>query len=227
MEIGTTRTEYTTSTQNTLSEETEGVSGSSFLSILNKNEQTETEKLIADLLSLIRTGLTVSELELLEELLDEAENLTKDGIDNADEKKLIDEMLSEIELAIASLMKRVNGEAIIKASKNTKDEVVSAENPFDSRIESIRGMIEELKGGYLSDNDEGKLLDELRTNKKPNFLNQLELSKSQEKLDSQLDKSEEKRQVKDISQDGMNLFESMVEDKYIDNENDKDKNKKV
>jgi hypothetical protein len=191
------------------------------------NEKSNIENMVADLLSLIKTGLTVSELELLQELLAKASTLVKDGATNAEEQKEIDEMLSAIENAIATLMKRVNGEAIIKNDKYNKNDKASSENSFEERIKAIDSMIVDLKDGYVENEENSNLINELIINTKPNFLNRLELNKSQDMIDKEFEKSEEKQKNKDIPKESMELFTSLIEDEYITNSTNNKHHKKL
>ena len=191
------------------------------------NQKTKLEIMVADLLSLIKTGLTVSELELLQELLAKVSTLVKDGATNAEEQKEIDEMLSAIENAIATLMKRVNGEAIIKNDKYNKNDKASSENSFEERIKAIDSMIVDLKDGYVENEENSNLINELIINTKPNFLNRLELNKSQDMIDKEFEKSEEKQKNKDIPKESMELFTSLIEDEYITNSTNNKHHKKL
>ena len=191
------------------------------------NQKTKLEVMVADLLSLIKTGLTVSELELLQELLAKVSTLVKDGATNAEEQKEIDEMLSAIENAIATLMKRVNGEAIIKNDKYNKNDKASSENSFEERIKAIDSMIVDLKDGYVENEENSNLINELIINTKPNFLNRLELNKSQDMIDKEFEKSEEKQKNKDIPKESMELFTSLIEDEYITNSTNNKHHKKL
>jgi hypothetical protein len=209
----TTQSSNTNSTKSSTS--TESNNTNSFDDMVNK--KSNIEKMVADLLSLINTGLTVSELERLQELLEKVNDLIKDGVTSAEDKKEIDEMLTGIEEALAALLKRINGEAIIKHDKYDNNGKASSENSFEERIKALDSMIADLKDGYVENEESSNLINELTINTKPNFLNRLELNKSQDMIDKEFEKSEEKQKNKDIPKKSMELFESIVEDQYIVN----------
>jgi|GEM_PF-5713296 len=182
------------------------------------NQKSKIEAMVADLLSLVKTGLTVSELELLQELLAKVAKMVEDGVKSGEEQREIDELLTGIEEAIAALMKRVNGEAIIK---NDSKDVASNENTFEERIKAIDNMIEDLKDGYVENEENNNLINELTLNKKPNFLDRLVLNKSQDMIDKEFEKSAQKQKDKDIPKESMELFKSLIEDEYIVNSKSK------
>jgi len=78
-------------------------------------EEVDLWALFEDIKSLMKTGLTKDELELIDKLkkaiFDEASK------ENPDQTKLED-MISELEKAIAALKKKVTGEAIVEAEDN-------------------------------------------------------------------------------------------------------------
>lgn len=114
--------------------------------------------LYADLISVIRTGLTVSELALLQELLAKIEKFKNDiedtkskGKPTAEMEAELAKMISSLESAIAALLKKVNGEAIIESDDNlegdTKQNAKSPVDPFDfdTRINNIKSSIDNIK----------------------------------------------------------------------------------
>ena len=126
----------------------------------NEVNSTTTEDLVADLLSLIRTGLTESELKYLQELLAEIKQLVKDEIKNKrgiSAEKEIAEKLKELETAIMKLQKRLTGEAVIEAgdSKSTKkfESTTPVMQDFESRIDVAQKAIQKLKEGKLNEDD--------------------------------------------------------------------------
>jgi len=116
-------------------------------------EVTRTRReLVEDLISMLRTGFTVEELERIEELLAEIKKkLKEDGASNKEEK--IDKMLDELELAIAELQKRITGVATIELNNGKKENFESTDpiiQGFESRIDNIQKNIEKLKAGKLA-----------------------------------------------------------------------------
>lgn len=144
----------------------------------NKEDTVEvkqsTQELIDDIMSLFRTGMTVSELEKLQELLKEI----KDKIKNEDlSEEEIEKMLSEVEKQILAFKKSITGVAIKEAeqtlsasdnSKNLDKNTLSIEQ----RIEDASASINELKNGNvkktnpLSNHDELELLQMIKEFKK-------------------------------------------------------------
>ncbi|MEA3512063.1 MAG: hypothetical protein U9R37_00530, partial [Campylobacterota bacterium] len=160
-ETNQTKNQDTTATkQNTQ------VSESSFDQELKRSEEQREleeqkkriEMLYADLISVIRTGLTVSELALLQELLAKIEKFKNDiedtkskGKPTAEMEAELAKMISSLESAIAALLKKVNGEAIIESDDNlegdTKQNAKSPVDPFDfdTRINNIKSSIDNIK----------------------------------------------------------------------------------
>lgn len=113
-----------------------------------KIERTIAE-LVADIISLMKTGLTVGEVETLQELLRELKEEIKTG--NYDEKE-IEKLLSDVEKAIVYLQKRVTGEAIIESDKKnlkneTTNETDSHSEGFLIRIDEALNKLENLASG--------------------------------------------------------------------------------
>lgn len=125
---------------------------------LTKAEKQESrEKLLADIDSLLRTGLTVSELERLKEMLAEIRKLESKKSNDADAIKELNEMLDKLEKAIADLQKRLHtittehekdDKKIEKEqnSQNSKEASSSSESktPIEKRIEKVEAMVNDL-----------------------------------------------------------------------------------
>jgi len=123
----------------------------------NKNEPTTkssyevdiTQKLIDDLFSLMETGLTKTELESIEKLM----NQIKEKIEDSKEKKVsedkIRELLKELEDKIKEIQKRVMGNdkiEIEKDSNNIKDDELSVNmQEFKSILQSLKIALEKIK----------------------------------------------------------------------------------
>lgn len=130
-------------TQKTTNKEDENIS---FSDSLKKDKdlikEDTTQKLIDDILSILRTGFTISELELLEKLLQQIAKLRKEQDSNNISDKKIDAMIKSLEQAILQLKKRVNGEAIIEAEEEigvqNKENTPKNTLSFDERIEKIK-----------------------------------------------------------------------------------------
>jgi len=96
----------------------------------------ETKALYEDILSLLRTGFTVSELETIQKLLIELKEKIKEGNYSKSE---VEQMLSKAEKEIALLQKRVSGEVIIQSKDNNLN---SEENSLDEDSKNFLQRIE-------------------------------------------------------------------------------------
>lgn len=129
----------------------------------------ETKKLLEDINSLFKTGLTVEELEKLKELLKAIKDAIKDAEKNNSSTSDIETMISDMEKAMMLLQKRIGGEAVIKADKenNPNDDMLG----FASRIEGIEKSLKDLEQGNqdkgissTSTSEELELLNRLKQN---------------------------------------------------------------
>lgn len=129
----------------------------------------ETKKLLADINSLFKTGLTVEELEKLKELLKAIKEAIKEAEENNSSTSNIETMIDDLEKAMMLLQKRIGGEAVIKADKenNPNDDMLG----FASRIEAIENSIKNLEQGNqdkgitsASTSEELELLNRLKQN---------------------------------------------------------------
>jgi len=123
------------------------------------NKET-TESLLADIFSMIKTGLTVSELERLQELLAEINDL-RTGDENSENNQKIKAMLSALEDEVAKLQERFAATNILEKDENAKiddKEETTGDSSIDSRIENVTTMINNMTSAKLSGN---KMLDEL------------------------------------------------------------------
>lgn len=107
----------------------------------------ETKALYEDIMSLLKTGFTVSELEAIQEKLIELKDKIKEGNYSQSE---VEQMLSKLEKEITLLQKRVTGEAIIKVDENNtlknEDNTLDAQDKnFLQRIEQAIIKIDNLK----------------------------------------------------------------------------------
>ena len=101
------------------------------------------EKLVKDIDSVMRTGLTEDEIELLEKML---ENIKKEMDSKYPDEKSIKEMLSALEKAIAEIKKEISGEAIIEADDTKKKtNLIDSSSTIEERVEQAQKDIEKLK----------------------------------------------------------------------------------
>lgn len=134
-----------------------------------------TDKLVEDIMSLFKTGLTVEEFEKLQELIRQLKDKLKEEGATED----MDDIISQIENAIAALQKRITGQAVIKADKDIQGNDKSLDGAsqetlaLNTRLENAREALNELvlgnvKKGVTSVNtqEELELLYRLTQNKK-------------------------------------------------------------
>ncbi len=117
-----------------------------------KNSVQESEKLVEDILSLFKTGLTSEELEALEEMLKKIkEKMSEKNVD-LDEIK---EMFDDLEKMIAKLKAKVSGIAITKVDENDTNSSNSSDlSSFSSKLKDVTNDISELKKTFLKPNME-------------------------------------------------------------------------
>ena len=204
-------------------------SNSSFADTLNQsNEKQEqiqkeenTKSLLNDLLSMIKTGLTVSEMEMLQELLAKLNKLKNEDSDNESDQEL-KAMLSALEAAVLAIKKRLSGEAVL--NQEVKDKEFMKNGSIDSRIEAVSETINEIISGSIK---EDKLIEELTNDVNPNFLqrldsNKFKLDKSEYTTDEEFNYLVKKLNLEDMNKEDMSLFKSIIEDRFISNDEIKD-----
>ncbi len=112
-------------------------------------EKDSTQKLYEDLISLLRTGFTKSELKAFEEKLKEILKMKKDGKPDNE----IEAALKKLSLEIQEAKKRVSGQVVKEADDNitttpstnetsTEGEGIST---FDTMVTNIENMLQEIK----------------------------------------------------------------------------------
>jgi len=116
-------------------------------------EQTRTTKdIVEDIISMLLRGFTVDELKAIEELLAEIKKKLKEN-GTPDKEVKLDEMLDQLEYAIAQLQKRITGVATIEGGNGEKKSFESNDpvmQEYESRIDKIERSIEKLKAGKLA-----------------------------------------------------------------------------
>ncbi len=225
MPIQSTDTVTSTNTQNEKKTQQNGSTNSSFSDVLNQSkeeqlrieEQENVKKLVEDLISMVKTGLTVSELEMLQELLAKLNTLKAKSDSDPKAEKELKAILSTLEAAVLAIKKRLSGEAIINQDeKNTLEN----DNSTKSRIEAVTEAVKDIISHSTS---EDKLLEDLMNKSNPNLLkhlstNNFKLDKSEYITDEEFDEIADKLNLKNISEDDMKLFKSIIEDQYITND---------
>ena len=110
--------------------------------------------LVEDIVSVLKTGYTVSELEYIEQLLEEIRKLLREknsgNSDISDED--INQQIKAIEKALLQLEKRLNGEAVIEVGddESTLSDAGSATASgmdFESKLDAIQQRIDDMKNG--------------------------------------------------------------------------------
>jgi len=99
--------------------------------------------LLADLFSVIKTGYTQSELAEIQRKIQEIREKMKE--DSGKDKVKLEDLIKQIELAVAELQKRVTGESTIEADKETEDS--SSEDPMaklEKRLNKVAAAVEKL-----------------------------------------------------------------------------------
>ena len=126
--------------------------------LTTKEKQEVTDKLLEDIMSLFKTGLTVEELEMIQKLLDEIKKkISEEKLPlNSNDIKEIDSLLTKLELMIMELQKRAKGEAVIdmedsptndisKENKSSSNKSISLDVAgFQKRIEKAQNNIDNL-----------------------------------------------------------------------------------
>ena len=111
-------------------------------------ENDSTQKLYEDLMSLLKTGFTKSELKAFEDKLKEILKMKKDGKPDNE----IEAALKKLSLEIQEAKKRVTGQVIKEADNNistttpsTNETSTEGISTFDTMVTNIENMLQELK----------------------------------------------------------------------------------
>ena len=110
-------------------------------------EKDSTQKLYEDLISLLKTGFTKSELKAFEEKLKEILKMKKDGKPDNE----IEAALKKLSLEIQEAKKRVSGQVVKEADDNTTTTPSTNEtstegiSTFDTMVTNIENMLQEIK----------------------------------------------------------------------------------
>ncbi|MCD4758507.1 MAG: hypothetical protein K8R39_09560 [Arcobacteraceae bacterium] len=132
--------------------------------------------LVKDLISVIKTGFTLEELEYIEKLIEEIRKLLKEraDADKATSNEDIDKQIKAIEDALLALEKRIHGVAIIEMDGETTQQQENNDSDippedgfhFEERLNAIEKRIDNMKNGDLklptdtSNKDEEELEEE-------------------------------------------------------------------
>lgn len=136
---------------------------------IKADELNLSKKLLADILSMFSTGLSVSELESIDKLVEEFRKRIKEEKPNKEE---LTKMMEELEQKIAKLQKSVTGEAIKEGDKTSDKTDIPSFDILMRIQEQLKSSMEEankLKIGTLTKNnrvnntEEFELLKELKS----------------------------------------------------------------
>ena len=115
--------------------------------------------LVEDLISVIKTGFTVEELENIEKLIAELRKLLKErsDADKAASNEDIDKQIKAIEDALLALERRIHGVAVIEMEGETTQQQESNDSDtppsdgfhFEERLDAIEDRIDVMKNGDL------------------------------------------------------------------------------
>lgn len=151
----TKNTETSKETTNTFNE---------LLSEPKEEEETKAEKrqrLLADITSLFKTGLTVAELKVLEDMIAERKEKMKD--EDVDESEM-NSLLDDLEEAISTLKKEITGSSIIEAEdlENSNSSSSSFSSSITARLDTAQQNINTMiKTDDLSEYTQSEILEEI------------------------------------------------------------------
>jgi len=193
-----------------------------------------TQELVADLLSVLKTGFTVSELEYIEKLLAQIKQKMQDELKDkqgSDAQKEINKMLKALEEAILAIQKRLTGEAVIEAKDNKSGKKFQSSDPtiqeFEKRIDKIESAITKVKNTYLEQTDYenielmNKKISELIISDRPLPSDAYEKIKQQyidSMTDEKFDELVDKLGINSLSDSDKALFKSIIADRHISDE---------
>ncbi len=208
MEINSNNTTQTNSTTSKKSNNQETQNTTSTFADTLSQKQT-LQELYDDIFSLIRTGLTVSEYEQLQEYLAKIRELAKKDSNDAELKKEIESMIKAIEQAILQLQKRINGGQVVESSKDTETQNNNSSDEmmgFKARLDTIEKSIHSLQNlseekTNSKDKENKTLLNEITKNnlnieqyilKLQNNISQNEVKDMIAKLEKEIEKLQER-----------------------------------
>ena len=111
--------------------------------------------LVDDIISVIKTGFSLEELEYIEKLLNEIKKRIRESRESGiDAEEDINKMIKELERAVAELQKRFTGMATIEAETDSLQDAEKADLStdglnFEARIDALEKSIEQMRSGQL------------------------------------------------------------------------------
>ena len=107
--------------------------------------KSSTQSLYEDVISLLKTGLTVGEIKAFEEKLKEILKMKEDKESGKEISiKDIEAALEKLKLEILEAKKRITGEVTKKASNSTTSSV-NLSSDFDTKLGDVSNMLQEIK----------------------------------------------------------------------------------
>jgi hypothetical protein len=145
-----------------------------------EEEKAITKSLFEDIISLLKTGLTVEELKALEKLIEELTKKIKEQASKGTQASLdeINKLMTDIENVIASFKKRITGEAIKEVEESSEFKAFT--NKEDIDLSSIIQRLDEIKVDIkdLIQGNEQKGLNSSISNEELALINRLKLHES-------------------------------------------------
>ena len=127
--------------------------------------KSSTQSLYEDVISLLKTGLTVGEIKAFEEKLKEILKMKEDKESGKEISiKDIEAALEKLKLEILEAKKRITGEVTKKASNSTTSSA-NFSSDFDTKLGDVSNMLQEIKNSSNNtkqDTDDNKEYDRLK-----------------------------------------------------------------
>ena len=127
--------------------------------------KSSTQSLYEDIISLLKTGLTVGEIKAFEDRLKEILKMKEDEKSGKEISiKDIEAALKKLELEILEAKKNITGEVIKKAPNSTISPSNASSN-FDTTLDNVSNMLQEIKNSSNNtkeDSDGNKEYDRLK-----------------------------------------------------------------
>ena len=152
-----------------LLENYERISGEDMSGVVTQDEYLVNirEDLIDDLMSIIKTGLTVSEVESLEKLIADINKLIDESKENEVSAEKVEDMIKRLEQKLQELQKRMGGKGEIEADKNlvtsetNYKELTHSMKEFKSMVLSLEKALNKIKEESVKNESFSSTQDEL------------------------------------------------------------------
>lgn len=179
MQVTNTTSILNSTPNNLLSKEDDKVLDNTFESMIEnnktnekeelKNEIQEREKLVKDILSLLKTGFTEEELKNIEKLLQELESLKKKRSSGGNvSPEDIDEILRDMKETLIKAQEKATGRSVRDTNENN-NELLPIQKDFEEKINGLKDVFNKngtsLKESQLLSinmSDQIKLMEQLK-----------------------------------------------------------------